>query len=76
MELPVSPSSWFKDFMVAAGVDVSAGKPPHKAPTGRPMTFDNMRQNRVRKLIVICLTYCCQHQATFNVDAYAGGLDQ
>jgi hypothetical protein len=30
--------------------------------------------NGVRELIVICLTYRCEHKATFNVDAYAGEL--
>jgi hypothetical protein len=49
----MSPSNWFKDFMAAAGVDVSAGKPPYKAPIGLPMTLDNMRTNGVRELIVI-----------------------
>ena len=74
MELPTSSSSWFKDFMGAAGLDISAGKPPHKAPIGPPMTLDNMRMNGVRDLLVICLTHRCEHNATFNVDAYPGEL--
>lgn len=70
----MSPSSWFKDFMAAAGVELSAGKAPHKAPIGPPMTLDNIRTNGVRDLLVICLTHRCEHQATFNVDAYSGEL--
>lgn len=74
LELPVSPSSWFKDFMAAAGVEVSAGRKHPKAPIGPPMTLDNMRKNGVRDLRVHCLTYLCHHAATFNVDVYPGEL--
>lgn len=70
----MSPSSWFKDFMAAAGVDLSSGKPPHKTPVGPPMTLDNMRANGVRNLRVRCLTYLCPHETTMNVDGYSGDL--
>jgi hypothetical protein len=32
----MSPSSWFKDFMAAAGVDLGTGKPRHKTPPVPP----------------------------------------
>ena len=66
----MSPSSWFKDFMAAAGVELSAGKPPHKAPLGSPMTLANMRRNGVRSLSARCLNPRCYHQAEFDADRY------
>jgi hypothetical protein len=67
------PSHWYRDFMAAAGVDVSSPK-PLKAEPGPPMTLDNMRANDVRRLVVYCLAPYCQHSAVIDADAYDGSL--
>lgn len=59
------PSSWYKTFMAAAGVEVGSYK-PGKSKSGPPMDLANMRSNGVRALSVQCLA--CQHHASVNVD--------
>ena len=62
----MSPSSWYKAFMAAAGVEVGSYKPSPTKYTGAPMDLANMRRNGVRALSVTCLD--CHHDANVNVD--------
>ena len=58
----MSPSSWYKTFMAAAGVTVGSYK-PEKSEPGPPMTLANMRNNHVRRLIVYPLPNPQLHDA-------------
>jgi hypothetical protein len=63
----MSPSSWFKTFMAATGVEVGGYKPGKSRP-GPPMDLANMRQNGVRSLSVSC--WICHRNAVVNVDRF------
>jgi hypothetical protein len=67
------PSTWYRDFMAAYGVNVGGGK-PFKAPPGPPMTLANMRENGVRRLVAQCLAPYCHHSATIDADGYDGAI--
>jgi hypothetical protein len=58
----LSPSSWYKTFMAASGVEVGSYKPSPTKYTGPPMDLANMRKNGVRSLSASCLD--CHHHAT------------
>ena len=65
-------STWYLEFMAAAGVNVGSHTPnPHRY-TGPPMDLANMRENGVRALLVNCLD--CTHRAEINVDDQPGHL--
>ena len=68
----MSPSSWYKTFMAASGVEVGSHKPSPTKYTGPPMNLANMRKNGVRLLWVTCLD--CHHHGTINVDDLPGHL--
>jgi hypothetical protein len=65
-------STWYKDFMAAAGVEVGSYKPSPTRYTGPPMDLANMRHNGVRSLLANCLD--CNHDAAVNVDHLPGHL--
>lgn len=69
----MSPSSWFKDFMAAAGVDLGTGKPRHKAPPGPLPTLGQYRhQHGIREFKVYCLNgNRCWHQPVLTFDELA-----
>jgi hypothetical protein len=59
--------------MAAAGVTVGTYKPDKSEP-GPPMTLANMRDNRVRRLIIYCLSPYCHHSAEMDGDANEGAV--
>ena len=59
-------STWYREFMAAAGVNVGSHTPNPRRYTGPPMDLANMRLNGVRSLYAWCLD--CGHDATLNVD--------
>ena len=65
-------SSWYREFMAAAGVEVGSYKPSPKRYTGPPMDLANMRLNGVSSLYAWCLD--CGHDGTVNVDHLPGHL--
>ena len=64
-------SSWYKDFMAGAGVQVGRYTSSKSEP-GPPMDLANMRENGVRSIAVYCLD--CNRRADVNVDNFAGDL--
>ena len=67
-------SSWYREFMAAAGVNVGSYKPNPRRYTGPPLDLANMRENSVRSLYAWCLD--CGHDATLNVDHYGHGREK
>src|SRR5688500_15435652 len=67
------PSTWYREFMGAYGVNVGGSK-PFKAPPGPPMTLANMRANGVRRLVAYCLAPHCYHSAVIEADDYDAAL--
>jgi hypothetical protein len=65
-------STWYREFMAAAGVNVGSHTPNPRRYTGPPMDLANMRANGVHSIYVWCLD--CGHNATVNVDDQPGHL--
>ena len=65
---PMSPSSWYKEFMAGAGVEVGSYKldKPTRY-TGPPMDLANMRENGVRALLVNCLDCTHRGRSTWTI---------
>jgi hypothetical protein len=57
-------STWYREFMAAAGVNVGSHTPNPRRYTGPPMDLANMRASGVRSIYVWCLD--CGHNATVN----------
>jgi hypothetical protein len=65
--------------MFAVGNESATGRatmsemaPKQRHPPGPPLTFGNMRELGVARLIASCLNDACRHQALIDVSSYPG----